>query len=153
LRVAIYGAVLVATWYALSGRFDLLHLGTGAVTALVIAMRSRGVADGTRFHPVRFLLFVPWLMGQVVLSNVRVARIILSPRIPITPTLVRAPARVEGDRALTLLGASTTLTPGTLTVDVEHDETLVHALDPRSVDDLRGGAMARRVGRVFGQAA
>jgi multicomponent Na+:H+ antiporter subunit E len=152
-KVVIYGAILLATWYVLSGKFDLLHFGTGVVTAVVIAMRARSVADGTRFHPVRFLLFVPWLTGQVLLSNLRVVRIVLSPHMPITPTLVRKPPRVTGDRALAMLGTSTTLTPGTLTVDVEQDEMLVHALDPHSVEDVRRGGMARRVAHVFGQEA
>lgn len=150
-KVVVYAAVLAATWYVLSGKFDLLHFGIGVVTAVVIAMRARSVADGTRFHPVRFLLFVPWLTGQVLLSNLRVARIVLTVHMPITPTLVRNPPRVIGDRALAMLGTSTTLTPGTLTVDVGQDEMLVHALDQHSVDDLRRGRMARRVARVFGQ--
>jgi multicomponent Na+:H+ antiporter subunit E len=152
-KVVLYAMILTATWYALSGKFDLLHFGTGVVTAVVIAVRARSVADGTRFHPVRFLLFVFWLTGQVLMSNLRVARIILSRHMPITPTLVRKPPRVEGDRALAMLGTSTTLTPGTLTVDVEQDEMLVHALDPRSVDEVRRGLMARRIAHVFGQEA
>jgi len=150
-KVVLYAMVLTATWYALSGRFDLLHFGTGVVTAVVVAMRARSVADGTRFYPVRFLLFVFWLTGQVLMSNLRVARIILSRQMPITPTLVRKPPQVEGDRALAMLGTSTTLTPGTLTVDVDQDEMLVHALDPRSVDEVRCGLMARRIAHVFGQ--
>jgi multicomponent Na+:H+ antiporter subunit E len=150
-KVAIYWTLLAAIWYALSGRFDLLHFGTGVVVALIIAMQSRSVDDGTRFHPVRFLMFVPWLVGQVVLSNLRVAGSVLSTRLPIAPTLVRVRPRVTGDRALALLGTSTTLTPGTLTVDVGDDEMLVHALDQHSVDELRRGTMARRSGRVFGQ--
>ncbi len=152
-KVVLYAMILTATWYALSGKFDLLHFGTGVVTAVVIAVRARSVADGTRFHPVRFLLFVFWLTGQVLMSNLRVARIILSRHMPITPTLVRKPPRVEGDRALAMLGTSTTLTPGTLTVDVEQDEMLVHALDSRSVDEVRRGLIARRIAHVFGQEA
>jgi len=150
-KIVIYATVLAATWYVLSGKFDLLHFGTGVVTAMVIAMRARSVADGTRFHPIRLLLFVPWLTGQILLSNLRVARIVLSAHMPITPTLVRKPPRVTGDRALAMLGTSTTLTPGTLTVDVEQDQMLVHALDPQSVDDVRRGLMAHRVARVFDQ--
>jgi multicomponent Na+:H+ antiporter subunit E len=150
-KVMIYAAVLAATWYVLSGKFDLLHFGTGVVTAFIIAMRARSVADGTRFHPIRFLMFVPWLTGQVLLSNLRVARIVLSADMNITPTLVRKPPRVTGDRALAMLGTSTTLTPGTLTVDVGPDEMLVHALDRLSADDVRRGVMAHRVSGVFGQ--
>lgn len=152
-KVVVYATLLAATWYVLSGKLDLLHFGTGVVTALVIAARARGGGDGTTFRPLRLLLFVPWLTWQVVRSNLRVARVVLSRRMPITPTLVRRPPQVGGDRALALLGASVTLTPGTLTVDVEPDEMLVHALDRRSVDELNGGTMDRRIARVFAREA
>jgi multicomponent Na+:H+ antiporter subunit E len=152
-KIALYWTVLAATWYVLSGRFDLLHFGTGVIAALVIAMQSRRLDDGTRFAAVRFLLFVPWLAVQVVASNVRVARCVLTRRLPIAPTLVRMPPGVTGDRALAMLGTSTTLTPGTLTVDVDPHELLVHALDRHSAEEVRGGEMARRIARVFPQEA
>lgn len=148
-KAALYWTVLAATWYVLSGRFDVLHFGTGVLAATVIAMRSRSLEDGSRFEAVRFLRFLPWLVGQVVRSNMRVARCVLTRRLPIAPTLVRMPPGVTGDRALAMLGASTTLTPGTLTVDVDSRELLVHALDRHSAEEVRGGEMARRIAQVF----
>jgi multicomponent Na+:H+ antiporter subunit E len=149
--VVLLAAILIAVWYVLSGRTDLLQLGTGVVSAIVIALIARAPADTTPARLGQLLLFLPWLAGQVILSNLRVVRLVLSPRMPIRPTMLRRPPRVRGGRALTLLGAGTTLTPGTLTIDVGEDEIQVHALDQRSVDDVRSGVMARRVARVFGQ--
>jgi multisubunit Na+/H+ antiporter MnhE subunit len=56
---------------------------------------------------------------------------------------------VRGERALTMLGSSTTLTPGTLTIDVSSDEIFVHALDEKSALDTRDQIIARHVARVF----
>lgn len=119
------------------------------MTALVVAATFRGWADHTRFRPLRLGFYLPWLMGQILLSNLRVARLVLSRRMAIEPTFLSQPPGVEGDRALTTLGSSITLTPGTLTVDVDRDEIFVHALDSQSARDVRDNVMARQVGRLF----
>jgi multicomponent Na+:H+ antiporter subunit E len=146
---AVTAALLLAVWYVLSGRFDVLHFGTGVVAAVVIAFTFRGVPDTTRVNAGRMLAFLPWLLLQIIISNLRVARSVLSPRMPIRPTFISHEPGVVGDRALTLLGASVTLTPGTLTVDIRPDEIFVHALDAQSAHDMREGVMAARVERIF----
>lgn len=148
-RVVITTLLLVAAWYVLSGRFDVLHFGTGVVVAIAIAANLPGWGDRARFRPVQFLLYIPWLMAQVIKSNVRVARAVLHPRLPIAPTFISQSPDVHGERALTLLGASTTLTPGTLTIDVSDHEIFIHALDHRSARDVDKGTTGRHVARVF----
>lgn len=146
---AVISAILLATWYVLSGKFDVLHFGTGAVTAIAIAVTYVGVSDSRRFRPDRFLAFLPWLAVQVIISNLRVARMVLSRRMVIRPTFISQPPGVAGDRALTVLGSCVTLTPGTLTVEIDGDDIFVHALDERSAADMRDELMSRRVARVF----
>lgn len=147
--VLLLAVLLTGIWYLLSGMFDALHLGIGVVTALLIAVGYRPVEDSTTWRVGRFLLYVPWLIGQIVISNLRVARVVLTPSMPIAPAFVRQRPGVTGPRALTLLGSSTTLTPGTLTVDITEDEVFVHALDTASAQDVRNHVIARRVARVF----
>ncbi|MFW6205656.1 MAG: Na+/H+ antiporter subunit E [Gemmatimonadota bacterium] len=149
----ILALFLTAVWYVLSGRLDLLHFGTGVVVAVVITATFHGVEDHSRFHPFQFLLFLPWLAGQIIASNLRVARAVLSPRLPIAPTFLSQEPGVYGPRGLATLGASITLTPGTLTVDVTQDEILVHALDTTSADQIERGVMAGRVAPVFEEPA
>jgi multicomponent Na+:H+ antiporter subunit E len=148
-RVLGLAALLTAIWYLLSGKFDLLHFGTGAVVSLLIAANYVPIADGTGFRLLRFVAYVPWLIGQILISNLRVARVVLSRRMPIAPAFIIQKPGVTGPRALTLLGSSITLTPGTLTVDVGEDEVFVHALDTASADDIRDNVIARRVAEVF----
>jgi multicomponent Na+:H+ antiporter subunit E len=150
--MVIITAILIAVWYVLSGIVDVLHFGTGVVTAVLIAVTYRAVPDRTRFHAGRFAVYVPWLIWQIIISNLRVARVVLNPRMPIRPTFISQPPGVAGDRALTLLGMSTTLTPGTLTVDVRPDEIFVHALDAASARDMRDAVVASRVAEVFEEA-
>ena len=151
--IVLVAVVLIAAWYVLSGKFDVLHFGTGVVAAVIIAVIARPPVDPT---PVRFgqlLLYVPWLGWQILRSNLHVALLVLSPTMRISPRLIRKTPGVRGGRALTLMGLSTTLTPGTLTVELSDEETLVHALDRESATDVKDGVMAARVARVFGQEA
>lgn len=149
----VFTLLLIAGWYVLSGKLDLLHFGTGVVSAVVIVVIARAPADATPPRLGVLLLFLPWLTWQVVVSNLRVARLVLDPRLPIRPVLIRRRPGVRGGRALTMLAFGTTLTPGTLTMDISEDEMLVHALDPHSAAGVKGGEMNDRVARVFGQVA
>jgi multicomponent Na+:H+ antiporter subunit E len=149
MRFAATAVVLTGIWYILSGKFDLIHFGTGVATALIVAATYVRVADNTRLRPLRLLAYLPWLIWQIVLSNLRVARLVMTPRMPIHPVFLVRPPGVVGDRALTTLGASITLTPGTLTIDMAPNEVFVHALDVKSADDVRDGLAARRIARVF----
>jgi multicomponent Na+:H+ antiporter subunit E len=148
-RVVVTTLLLIGAWYVLSGRIGLLYLGTGVLVSLGLALNFKGWDDGTRFRPLRFLAYLPWLAVQIVKSNLRVARGVLSPRLDISPTFISRRPDVSGDRGLTTLGASTTLTPGTLTVDVSPHELFIHALDIRSAKDVEEGVIAERVARVF----
>lgn len=149
LRVALLTLLLSAVWYVLSGRFDLLHFGAGVGVALAIALNSHPLEDRTRFHPLRFAAYVPWLVVQIVHSNLRVARAVLSRDMPISPQFLTRHPGVAGDHALTTLAASITLTPGTLSVDVGPEEIFVHALDTQSAEDVRAGVIPDRLARVF----
>jgi multicomponent Na+:H+ antiporter subunit E len=148
-EVLALAAVLTAIWYIFSGMFDLLHFGLGVLTSLLIAANIVPVEDGTRLRVARFLVYVPWLIGQIVISNLRVARSVLSPRMKIAPTFISQKPNVAGARALTMLASSVTLTPGTLSVDVGADEIFIHALDSASASDIRERILERRVGEVF----
>lgn len=149
-RFAVTTVVLIVAWYILSGKLDVLHFGTGLLAAIVIAALFRPWGEPTPVHPLRFLLYLPWLIAQIVGSNLRVARLVLRPSMPITPTFISQEPGVEGERALTTLGSSITLTPGTLTIDVRKEEIFVHALDRRSAEDTRDGVIARHVRPLFG---
>lgn len=143
-------AILLAIWSVLSGKFDALHFGVGVVTVLLITW---GI-HVRRPHPLpllRLVAYVPWLLWQVVKSNIHVARLVLLSFRDVKPRFVRIHPKLRGDHPVTLLGCSITLTPGTVTVDTDGDWLLVHALDDESAADLESGEMARRVARVYAQ--
>ncbi|MGH7313209.1 MAG: Na+/H+ antiporter subunit E [Candidatus Rokuibacteriota bacterium] len=143
-------ALCFAFWLALSGSAAPLPLALGAVSSAAVAWANRDlemVSLAARCSP-RFLLYVPWLLKEIVVANIQVARLVLHPRLPIDPVVVRFDTRLSGDLARTTFANSITLTPGTVTLDVDGSEFVVHAV-ARTMADLAGGAMERRIAAVF----
>lgn len=153
---------LFVVWLILSGKFDAFHVSIGAVSALCVALGTRRLLflppdigpPGTHpanVLPLRFLGYVPWLMWQIIMSSLHVAYVVLHPRMPIQPRLLRFDTSFPHVLAQLTLATSITLTPGTVTLDVDDDEFLVHALTDTSARGLepRGGAMHRRVAALF----
>jgi multicomponent Na+:H+ antiporter subunit E len=107
-------------------------------------------------HPLHLaagaLTYWPWLVKEIVLSGWRVAMIIVDPRLPISPTLVRFKPSQVTTVGLVTHANSITLTPGTIAVEAEHDEFLVHALTREGAQGLAGSEMDRRVRRLEGGA-
>ena len=159
-------SALLGFWLILSGHWDVLRIAFGVVSAALVAILTRDVERlGTRTdargreRPVftfslswpRFVAYLPWLLGEIVLANLQIAWVIVHPRLPIAPVVVRFRTRLQGDLARTTFGNSITLTPGTITLDVEGDEFVVHALTRDAARQVLSRAMERRVARAFGQ--
>jgi multicomponent Na+:H+ antiporter subunit E len=149
MTLVLHSAILFGLWLLLTGTFAPFYVTVGALTALAVAANLSKWDDSTRFRLLPFLGFLPWLAWQVIRSNLRIARIVLSPGMPIRPVFIVQSPGVAGDRAVTTLGAGITLTPGTLTVDASDEEIFVHALDTESANDVKSGVMAQHVARAF----
>ncbi|MBX3132649.1 MAG: Na+/H+ antiporter subunit E [Gemmatimonadaceae bacterium] len=150
---ALYAAALLAVWYILSGKADLVHLGTGALAVIAIAATIVPVEDGTRIRWLRVMLFLPWLLKEVIASNLHVARVVLTWRSRVSPRLLQLDPPLRSPRARAVLGIAATLTPGSLTVDVDEQTMQVHALDDVSAQDATDGEMMRRVAELFEESA
>ena len=152
-RLAVF-FLLLGFWILCSGYFDPLHLGFGLVcTALVTAWSAdlllpAGRAPGTWTMARRGLAYLPWLLYQIVLANLHVVYLVIFPR-ELRPQIVRFRPRLGSDVALVALANSITLTPGTVTLDIEDGQFWVHAVSDKVAADLREGDMERRVAHVF----
>ncbi len=136
-----------------SGLFDIV---TGVATALIVALTLSSVSfyrDPTlRSSPrrlVRGVIYIPYLLYEIVVSNLVVARVILDPRIDIDPRLTKIQVFVGSGLPLTTLANSITLTPGTLTVRADDQELYVHSLVPFAREGLFEGSLERWVRFVF----
>ena len=94
---------------------------------------------------------MPWLTWAIVKSNLDVALLILRPSLPISPRMIAVKASQSTDVGKVIYANSITLTPGTVSVDVDGDEITVHCLTREAAEDVETGAMDRRVVRVEGK--
>lgn len=150
-------AVLYGTWLLLSGIWEPFLMIAGAVASLLVVVIAHrmDVVDGEG-HPVqltwRALLYYPWLFWQIILSNIAVLRLVLHPRMPITPVAGWIDAHQKSSVGLVTFANSITLTPGTVALTVHDDRIHVHALTREAFADLEGGEMDRRVCQMEGAA-
>ncbi|MCX8007658.1 MAG: Na+/H+ antiporter subunit E [Coriobacteriia bacterium] len=98
---------------------------------------------------LRFAGYCVRLVRDIVSAAVLVAEKVLDPRMPIDPVLIVHRARFGREVSRVALANSITLTPGTLTVDVDGDRFVVHCLAEGFADDIRDGTFERRIRRVF----
>lgn len=153
------GVVFLLTYgfYLLLGDpTSAFDLATGAGAALLAGVLLRNVTFETTPNPhaaprfvLRGALFVPYLLWEIAKANVQFASVVLQPSLPIDPRLDRVDADVDDGVAVTALANSLTLTPGTLTVDADGNELLVHSLDGPTRDDFLSGNRERAVRFVF----
>ena len=154
--------VLFGLWLVLSPKRDLFHLTLGGLAACVIALLSaRLVAqpppiaepNGLTLLRVpwhRVAIYLPWLGVQIVIASLHVAYVVLHPRLPVSPRVLTLRARYPHTLARLTLANSITLTPGTVTLDVDGDEFLVHALTEAGGRELEHGTMPDRVSTLYG---
>jgi len=147
--------ILFVFWLLLSGYFTPFLLAMGAASAIAVAaLGHRMEVIDHEGHPIhlswRVLGYWPWLVKEIAKSAWEVSRIIVNPRLPISPTLVRAKTSQKTVVGVVTYANSITLTPGTISVDVKRGEILVHALTREGAKGLLAGEMDRRVARFEG---
>jgi multicomponent Na+:H+ antiporter subunit E len=147
-------ATLYAFWLLLSGIYTPFLLGAGLAAAIAVAALARRMEVLDREgHPIHIALaaafgYWPWLAKEIAKAGWQVSRIILDPRLPISPTLVRFRPSQTSSVGLVTHANSITLTPGTITVEAGHEEFLVHALTREAAAGVVDSEMDRRVSRL-----
>lgn len=154
LRAFGLGAVLFGFWLLLSGHYTplLLSFGVGSCVLVVYLSARMGVVDeeGVPFHlRGRFWVgYLPWLMKEIFVANVAVAKIILDPDLPISPRMVVFTGSQETDLGRAIYANSITLTPGTITTGVQGQEFEIHALTAEDLETNEQDEMDRRCTHV-----
>ncbi len=148
--------LLALVWVAVSGRGTFADFTLGFALGLALLRLLPG-AEGKRYvrrvwRVVRAAGVFTW---EIVLANLRVTYHVFAPLRRMRPGIVAVPLQVKGDAAITMLANIITLTPGTLSLDVSADRSIlyVHGMnvipDPDAFRrDIEGG-LEREVKEVF----
>lgn len=148
--VLILFTLLAATWLVWSGFFTALLLFLGLVSSLLclwLALRMRLFDDYLFNVPVGFSLlgYWIWLAREVFISSLSVTRVVLSRDLPISPRIARVRINSQHPYDQVLFANSVTLTPGTLSMDLDDGVVTVHSLTEEGMRELLSGEMNHRV--------
>lgn len=158
MKPAIVVIVLAMLWVAMTGAFSgpNLLLGVAIASLAVVLLRSVLVPWPVLRRVRQATALLGLFLYELIASAIRVTLVVLSPDMArrLNPAVVAFPLTVRSDAEITLLANLITLTPGTLTVDVSQDRSLLYvhvlALETREalVADIAGG-FEMRVRELF----
>ena len=138
-------------WFILSGLIAPFMLFLGLVsTAFVIYIMNRMdlIDEEISFHNFSakgLLLYIPWLFKEIIISNIKVCLYIVIPNRKINPQIIKIKSSQISDLGHVLYANSITLTPGTVTIDVDGDIFTVHTLDDQFKESLESNEMDRKI--------
>jgi multicomponent Na+:H+ antiporter subunit E len=148
---------MFAFWILLSGQFHFVLLVSGVVSSLFVAYISHdlliGKVDITTViaKTFRLIIYLPWLLWQIVLANLDLVYRTLHPGQRIEPHIIKFKTGLKTRKGIAILANSITLTPGTVTVVANKDgEFIVHAIAKGPAESLLSGAMQSRVKKIEG---
>ena len=140
LIVFILGSLV---WFALTDIKDLQEVIAGIIVAFLVSLLAGQfliVDQISRGMPKRILYFIIYIFRffwELVKANLNVAYLVIHPLLPIRPGIVKIKTKLNKDSALTILGNSITLTPGTMTVDINEDrkELYIHWIYVKATEE------------------
>ena len=141
---------LTAFWLAISEHYTplMLLLGMISIASVVYVAHRMDVVDHEA-QPLLLTLKIPgyyaWLIKEIFLANLLVVKHVWLGNKSISPVFATITASQKTEMGKVIYANSITLTPGTVTVNIEGDQFLIHALLRESIKDLEAGKMDKRV--------
>tara|TARA_R110002096_G_scaffold59584_4_gene149296 strand:- start:18 stop:497 length:480 start_codon:yes stop_codon:yes gene_type:complete len=146
---------LFILWLLLSGYFKTNLIIFGVVSCALVTYLSIRLKIYSSHHErikinLRLPLYIPWLLKEITKSNIHVARCILSSSNRLQPQTVCSRPSQKTTTGLAVHANSITLTPGTISVDINNNEILVHALTDHTAQGIIDGDIDKRVTKLEG---
>ncbi|MCA8918499.1 MAG: Na+/H+ antiporter subunit E [Planctomycetes bacterium] len=164
LRHLILFVVLCGFWAALSGQLDwtvpsqryLMGCGLVSCALTTLLMWRVGFLEKEGNFVMIALRQPPyllWLLWQIIISNWDVAVRVWKPKLDVDPSMIKTSYSLKSELAVAIFANSITLTPGTVTVDIDskNKEFLVHQLSSTGEDGLK--SMHDKVAKLEGREA
>ncbi|SFV51446.1 putative Na(+) H(+) antiporter subunit E [hydrothermal vent metagenome] len=122
--------LLFLVWIGLTNSLDIQELIVGAIVAFVVA---RFFTPNREFDlkllAIKYIKFIPLFFKSLIQSNIEVAKIVLNPKLPINTGIVKLKTTLKGDSDKLILANAITLTPGTITIELDKNDLYIHVLN------------------------
>ncbi len=129
-----------ALWMLLFWSPEPSVIATGAVFAIIASALLHNIYPNNlekALNPMRwvcFLIYVPFFLFYCIKANIDVMLRVINPDVPIRPGIVKIRTTLTTDMAKTFLANSITLTPGTLTIDIDGQDLYIHWINIHTDD-------------------
>ncbi len=147
MKYKIFG-LYVLFWLILSQNFSFERIVVGVVVCAIIFVFNKEFLNNHRNNSsisisnVKYLLlYITVLIKEIFKSNFHVAKIVLSPKINISTSIITTNIKLKSELNKTILANSITLTPGTLTLDMTEDKLVIHCLDLKAVESVENNIL------------
>lgn len=142
--------LLFTLWVCLSGIFTPLLLALGLFSSIAVVWLGTSLStfspnSQTLRTSLRLYRYIPWLLVEIVKSNIMVAGTILGPSSRVNSKVVYRYTTQKSDIGRTIHANSITLTPGTISMDIDADKITVHALTSQTANGVIQDTMDLRV--------
>ena len=156
IKFCLSTSLLFLVWLLLSGflKTNLLVLGllsSGLVSLLAVKLELLDKNSQRLRINLRLPRYLPFLFKEIWHSNLHVAALILNPKLPIQPQILRYQAKQKSESGLAVHANSITLTQGTISIDIKDKEILIHALSNTTADGVREGNIYKQVCKLEGE--
>lgn len=151
MRTIIFTIGLFIFWILLSGYFSplLLSLGAGSILLVLYLSRRMNVIDHESYPlhlSTKLPAFLVYLWVEIIKANIDVVKRIIKPgKLDISPQTVDVPLPQKTDLGKVIYANAITLTPGTVSVEMNNDRIVVHALSKEGAEEILSGEMAKSI--------
>lgn len=121
--------------------FNFQEIFTGFIVSIILVFLFKNFLDYFSLKIPLFLslihliIYIFYLLIEIVKANLNVAKIVLSPKINVNSAIVSCRTQLKSELAKSILANSITLTPGTLSVDIDGDRLFIHCIDVKSTSE------------------
>jgi multicomponent Na+:H+ antiporter subunit E len=153
--------LILGVWFILVWSFETPDVIAGVLIAAFLSLLLNSIFEKEAtylLHPVRLfwmIVYIPVFFYHMIVANFDVAYRVINPGLPIKPGIVKVKTKLKTDMGKMFLANSITLTPGTLTVDVEDDVLYIHWInvqtdDVKKATEIIVGKFEKYLVRIFG---
>lgn len=136
-RVIFWSIFLFVIWLALTMSLNIQEVTTGILVSVIIALLYTKNYEGDksfRIKPIAYFKYLGVFIKELIMANIDVAKRVIDPKLPINPGIVAIKTNLKQDYKKLILANSITLTPGTITMDVQNDTLFIHWIDVTTAD-------------------
>ena len=153
IKALLLFVIYFVIWLLLSGHYDPLLLTLGVlscITCLYVTWKAKFIdEEGLPLHLlIRLPIYTVWLFKEIIKANIDTAKIIILNNPDPQNFRVKSSQKTEAGKVT--YANSITLTPGTVTTELDGDVLEVHALSSDMADDVKSGAMDKKVSWLEG---